>query len=692
MRLAPVWENEPTNDEFFDLEALPMTTTARQEPNRPATRGGRPRGVRRGACRLAALAALCLPALAARATTSPETRDHRAVARELVKLTTPLLQRSADVWIQKKTCMSCHHQVLGTLATRAADEKGLPINAGLEAKQVAAIRRSLDRSYGELLQNEPPSRFGAAYGLLGMLLGDQPLDPLARSLVHGMTKLQQRDGSYPAQSHRPPLEDATSSGTALLIQALRAYGWTEGHVRARERATAWLADHRSRDTEALAFQLLGLYWAEQPATGLEPLAQRLLSQQLDTGGWAQYPERQSDAYATGLALSVLLQVEQLRWDDPRTKRAVEYLDRTFDRTAGAWQVPTRRRVGGLPYFESGYPFGEDQFISYAGTAWATIALTMVSEPGPLTALAPAPRMPTAAADVASRDGQAGSLTPLLEAALWKSDEEFASILAEADREAIEAPGPQGLSLLHAAAADPAKLGRVLELEVGVGDRSELGKTALHLAVATPSATAPRDGAALAARLLLQAGAPVDSQDSTRERPLHAAVASGNLAAARILLEQGADPSRPAAGEDGATPLALAVALHDLEMVELLLSAGASAADGFAAIGSNALHEAVFSGAVEILERLLATEHALAAVDSLDVDGYTPLHYALLQYFGDPEPIRLLLAAGADPHRPSADGVSALRLVEREGYPDALALFASAQQEAEVRPGDTTEGR
>jgi hypothetical protein len=28
-----------------------------------------------------------------------------------------------------------------------------------------------------------------------------------------------------------------------------------------------------------------------------------------------------------------------------------------------------------PYFESGFPYGHDQWISHAGTAWAVIALS-----------------------------------------------------------------------------------------------------------------------------------------------------------------------------------------------------------------------------------------------------------------------------------------------------------------------------
>jgi hypothetical protein len=32
-----------------------------------------------------------------------------------------------------------------------------------------------------------------------------------------------------------------------------------------------------------------------------------------------------------------------------------------------------------PYFDSGFPYGEDQWISAAGTAWATMALSVTRD-------------------------------------------------------------------------------------------------------------------------------------------------------------------------------------------------------------------------------------------------------------------------------------------------------------------------
>lgn len=46
---------------------------------------------------------------------------------------------------------------------------------------------------------------------------------------------------------------------------------------------------------------------------------------------------------------------------------------------GPWEVQTRS-IRLQPYFESGFPYGHNQWISVAGTAWATMALSMAHEP------------------------------------------------------------------------------------------------------------------------------------------------------------------------------------------------------------------------------------------------------------------------------------------------------------------------
>ena len=48
---------------------------------------------------------------------------------------------------------------------------------------------------------------------------------------------------------------------------------------------------------------------------------------------------------------------------------------------GSWFVRSRS-LPIQPHFESGFPFGRDQFISAAGTNWAAMALAVGVRSGP----------------------------------------------------------------------------------------------------------------------------------------------------------------------------------------------------------------------------------------------------------------------------------------------------------------------
>jgi len=54
------------------------------------------------------------------------------------------------------------------------------------------------------------------------------------------------------------------------------------------------------------------------------------------------------------------------------KRGVQFLLNT-QLEDGSWYVKTRS-IPIMPYFESDFPHGRDQFISAAATNWATLAL------------------------------------------------------------------------------------------------------------------------------------------------------------------------------------------------------------------------------------------------------------------------------------------------------------------------------
>ena len=86
---------------------------------------------------------------------------------------------------------------------------------------------------------------------------------------------------------------------------------------------------------------------------------------------------ESSAYATGKSLYAL-QTAGLPRSDAAYQRAVKFLLNT-QLEDGSWHVRTRA-MAFQPYFDAGFPHSFDQWISAAGTSWATIALAQAAEP------------------------------------------------------------------------------------------------------------------------------------------------------------------------------------------------------------------------------------------------------------------------------------------------------------------------
>ena len=56
------------------------------------------------------------------------------------------------------------------------------------------------------------------------------------------------------------------------------------------------------------------------------------------------------------------------------KKGISFL-RNTQAEDGSWHVKSRS-IWTQPYFDSGFPYEHDQWISATGTAWATMALSM----------------------------------------------------------------------------------------------------------------------------------------------------------------------------------------------------------------------------------------------------------------------------------------------------------------------------
>jgi ankyrin repeat protein len=298
--------------------------------------------------------------------------------RAAIEVSLPLLQRTDTVFLETAGCISCHHNSLFEKTAAAVQRKGFRIDAAVARAQTARTRAYLESWRERVLQDIgiPGQIDTTSYILIGLAEARYPADAATDALARYVMRRQLADGGWRVASHRPPLESSSIEVTALSMRALQAYApapFKAEYERAVRRGATWLAAATPFSNEDHVFKLFGLYWAKGDRTALAATARALLARQRDDGGWSQLPTLGSDAYATGQALTVLVESGALQPSDPAYQRGMRFLLDT-QLADGSWYVRTRV-LPIQPYFQSGFPHGVDQFISAAATNWATMALT-----------------------------------------------------------------------------------------------------------------------------------------------------------------------------------------------------------------------------------------------------------------------------------------------------------------------------
>ena len=217
--------------------------------------------------------------------------------------------------------------------------------------------------------------------------------------------------------------------------------------------------------------------------------------------------------------------------------------------------------------------------------------------------------------------------PLCDVGFWKSMPSLAQVQAELDK---------GVSL-------EAERSVVVKGVEGIG---KVGSpTPLHMAArrTTPEII----------RLLIDAGADVNAVTAFAGlTPLHGAVAENSTKEedqpenVRALIEGGANVNAQIASDsknpDGKGITALHFAVHSVEIVKILIDAGADIHLADDVHGIQPIHFAA-QGVPEVMQIFLDLG---VSIETKDKDGQTPLHYAT--HRRHPEIVNFLLDAGADP--------------------------------------------
>lgn len=300
----------------------------------------------------------------------------QATLRSAVQKGLALLENTSPTFIKKGGCNSCHNQMLPAAAQAFARQRGIATGETIaqlppELSEVTTERTIEYSTFG-------PNSVG--YELFSFAAANRPRDARIDAQVYFLMSMQEPQGYWRTPGNRPPLTFDDFTTTAYAIYSLNTYTpesrRAEGEASVA-RARSWLLEAKPETTQERAFHLLGLAWSKAGREALDKAARGLIAMQRKDRGWSQLSAMPSDAYATGMALWAL-HAAGVASSHSAYQAGLRYLLDT-QAADGTWHVKTRS-LPVQPYFESGYPYGHDQWISAAGAAYATMAIAGAVEP------------------------------------------------------------------------------------------------------------------------------------------------------------------------------------------------------------------------------------------------------------------------------------------------------------------------
>ncbi len=306
------------------------------------------------------------------ATPAPEA-IRAAVAKSL-----PLLEASARTSMEKrKQCFTCHNTGLPVMALSAARGRGFEVAAGNFQQQVKFTADFLAKNRTNYLagKGQGGQALTAGYALWTLENGGWKPDETTAAVAEYLLKWQAGLPHWKVQTVRPPTEESLFAVSYVALRGLKTFSTPEQGERVAQRFAIvrdWALRTPAQSNEDRVFRLRLLRMAGAPETELRRAVRDLSETQRADGGWAQLPGMASDAYATATALTALHQAGHVSLTDAVCQRALNWL-LNAQLPDGSWHVATRSTPI-QTYYESGYPHGEDQFISITAAGWATMAL------------------------------------------------------------------------------------------------------------------------------------------------------------------------------------------------------------------------------------------------------------------------------------------------------------------------------